>query len=66
MATARDVFSKALPNVKLATRFDADGKEIQVHMMIHLLYQTKKIFMETISFLFSAFRSSVAKMKSRL
>lgn len=26
----RDVFSKILPNVKLATRFDADGKEIQV------------------------------------
>lgn len=26
----RDVFSKALPNVKLATKLDADGKEIQV------------------------------------
>lgn len=27
---SRDIFSKHLPNVKLATRFDADGKEIQV------------------------------------
>lgn len=26
----RDVFSKILPNVKLATRYDADGREIQV------------------------------------
>ncbi|ALC42514.1 fidipidine [Drosophila busckii] len=26
----RDVFSKILPNVKLATRFDAEGREIQV------------------------------------
>ncbi|XP_062127908.1 coiled-coil domain-containing protein 93 [Drosophila sulfurigaster albostrigata] len=26
----RDVFSKILPNVKLATRLDADGREIQV------------------------------------
>lgn len=26
----RDLFSKALPNIKLSTRFDADGKEIQV------------------------------------
>lgn len=27
---SRDCFSKVLPNIKLATRFDADGKEIQV------------------------------------
>ncbi|XP_055321348.1 coiled-coil domain-containing protein 93 isoform X2 [Sitodiplosis mosellana] len=27
---SRDCFSKVLPNVKLATRFDADGKEVQV------------------------------------
>ncbi|XP_055541215.1 coiled-coil domain-containing protein 93 isoform X2 [Wyeomyia smithii] len=27
---ARNIFSKHLPNVKLATRFDADGNEIQV------------------------------------
>ncbi|XP_030386201.1 coiled-coil domain-containing protein 93 [Scaptodrosophila lebanonensis] len=26
----RDVFSKILPNVKLATRYDAEGKEVQV------------------------------------
>ncbi|XP_055378324.1 coiled-coil domain-containing protein 93 [Condylostylus longicornis] len=26
----RDIFSKHLPNIKLATRFDADGNEIQV------------------------------------
>lgn len=26
----RDVFSKVLPNVKLATRYDAEGREIQV------------------------------------
>lgn len=30
MAATRDVFSKVVPNVKLATTFDADGKEIQV------------------------------------
>lgn len=29
----RDVFSKVLPNIKLATRFDADGKEIQVNIL---------------------------------
>lgn len=28
--TSRDIFAKALPNIKLATRFDADGNEIQV------------------------------------
>lgn len=28
----RDVFSKILPNVKLATRYDADGREIQVNI----------------------------------
>lgn len=27
---SRDCFSKVLPNIKLATRFDADGKEVQV------------------------------------
>lgn len=27
---SRDIFSKVIPNIKLATRFDADGKEIQV------------------------------------
>lgn len=26
----RDVFSKILPNVKLATRIDAEGREVQV------------------------------------
>ncbi|XP_055841455.1 coiled-coil domain-containing protein 93 isoform X2 [Episyrphus balteatus] len=26
----REIFAKALPNVKLATRFDADGNEVQV------------------------------------
>lgn len=31
---SRDVFSKALPNVKLATRFDAEGKEIQVSLVM--------------------------------
>lgn len=31
MAAARDIFSKALPNVKLATRFDAEGREVQVN-----------------------------------
>lgn len=30
--TSRDVFSKVVPNVKLATTFDADGKEIQVRV----------------------------------
>lgn len=30
MAATRDVFSKVVSNVKLATTFDADGKEIQV------------------------------------
>lgn len=28
---SRDCFSKVLPNIKLATRFDADGKEVQVN-----------------------------------
>lgn len=35
---SRDIFSKALPNIKLATRFDADGKEIQVWPIISLSY----------------------------
>lgn len=28
--SGKDTFSKHLPNIKLATRYDADGKEIQV------------------------------------
>lgn len=31
---SRDCFSKVLPNIKLATRFDADGKEVQVIIII--------------------------------
>lgn len=31
--STRDCFSKALPNISLATRFDADGKEIQVNIL---------------------------------
>lgn len=27
---SRDCFSKVLPNIQLATRYDADGNEIQV------------------------------------
>ncbi|XP_036344006.1 coiled-coil domain-containing protein 93-like isoform X1 [Rhagoletis pomonella] len=30
MASNRDIFSKHLPNVKLATRIDAEGREVQV------------------------------------
>ncbi|XP_067634295.1 coiled-coil domain-containing protein 93 isoform X2 [Eurosta solidaginis] len=30
MASHRDIFSKHLPNVKLATRIDAEGREVQV------------------------------------
>lgn len=35
--SGKDTFSKHLPNIKLATRYDADGKEIQVidHRFLH-------------------------------
>jgi len=28
----RDVFSKILPNVRLGTRYDEDGREVQVSL----------------------------------
>lgn len=30
--SSKEVFSKFIPNVKLGTRFDADGKEIEVEI----------------------------------
>lgn len=38
----RDVFAKALPNIKLSTKLDAEGKEIQVSLYLYTFGLKKK------------------------
>lgn len=42
--SSRDCFSKVLPNIKLATRFDADGKEIQVFNNLKIIINENGTF----------------------